>query len=258
MGSFLFLGPTGVGKTETTKALADAFFGGEGAIIRLDMSEYKTIDALERLIGNFAIGKPGVLTSMLRDKPYGVLLLDEFEKTSKDVMDLFLQILDEGIFSDMSGRKVNARNLIIIATSNAGSEMIWKIVKEKGENAINKDEIISYIVNQGIFKPELINRFDGAIIFKPLTRVYLAKIAELMMKKLNKRLVEKGLEVLITPELINALVERGTDPTFGARPMNRAIQDKIETMVADKILRGEAPAGTKIVFGSEDLIRVRN
>jgi ATP-dependent Clp protease ATP-binding subunit ClpA len=258
MGSFLFLGPTGVGKTETTKALADAFFGGESSIMRLDMSEYKTADALERLIGNFAIGKPGVLTSMLRDKPYGVLLLDEFEKTSKEVMDLFLQILDEGVFSDMSGRKVNARNLIIIATSNAGSEMIWKIVKEKGDNAVNKDEVISYIINTGIFKPELINRFDGAVIFKHLTREYLAKIAELMMKKLNKRLVEKGLEVFITPELINALVEKGTDPTFGARPMNRAIQDKIETMVADKILRGEAPQGTKIVFNQQDIVQVRS
>ncbi len=257
MGSFLFLGPTGVGKTETTKALADAFFGGESSIIRLDMSEYRTMDALERLIGNFAIGKPGVLSSMLRDKPYGVLLLDEFEKTSKEVLDLFLQILDEGIFSDMSGRKVNARNLIIIATSNAGSEMIWKIVKERGDGAVNKDEIISYIINQGTFKPELLNRFDGTIIFRPLTREFLAKIAEVMMKKLNKRLIEKGLEVFITPELINALVEKGTDPTFGARPMNRAIQDKIETIVADKILRGEAPAGTKIVFSQEDIKQIR-
>jgi ATP-dependent Clp protease ATP-binding subunit ClpC len=257
MGSFLFLGPTGVGKTETTKALASAFFGGESSIMRLDMSEYRTNDSLERLIGNFAIGKSGVLSTMLRDKPYGVLLLDEFEKGSRDIHDLFLQILDEGIFSDMSGKKVSARNLIIIATSNAGSEMIWKIVKSRGDGALNKDEVITSIINEGTFRPELLNRFDGTIIFHPLNRENLTRIAELMLRKLNKRLIEKGLEIEITPELINALIEKGTDPTFGARPMNRAIQDKVESMLADKILRGEASPGTKIVFTSEEIQSIR-
>lgn len=258
LGSFLFLGPTGVGKTETTKALADAFFGGESAIIRLDMSEYRTADALERLIGNFALGKPGILSSALRDKPYGVLLLDEFEKTSKDVVDLFLQILDEGIFSDMSGKRVSARNLIIIATSNAGSEYIWKIVKQSGGSSLNKEAVISAIIEDGVFKPELLNRFDGVVVFHPLTRANLVKIAELMLAKLNKRLAEKGLEVSITPELVNALVEKGTDPTFGARPMNRAIQDKVETFVADKILQGTALPGTKLVFTPEEIEAIRN
>ncbi len=257
MGSFLFLGPTGVGKTETTKALADSFFGGESAIIRLDMSEYRTMDALERLIGNFDLGKPGVLTSALRDKPYGVLLLDEFEKTSKDVLDLFLQVLDEGMFSDMAGRKVSARNLIIIATSNAGSDVIWQMVKQGGSAALNKDVIIDGIIKQGIFKPELLNRFDGVIVFHPLGRSELTRIAELMIKKFSKSLADKGLEIAITPELINALVEKGTDPTFGARPMNRAIQDKVETMIADKILGGEAQPGTKIVFTPEEIETIR-
>lgn len=257
MGSFLFLGPTGVGKTETTKALASAFFGGESSIMRLDMSEYRTNDSLERLIGNFAIGKAGVLSTMLRDKPYGVLLLDEFEKGSKDIHDLFLQILDEGIFSDMSGKKVSARNLIIIATSNAGSEMIWQIVKTRGDGALNKDEIITSIINDGIFRPELINRFDGTVVFHPLNRDNLTRIAELMLRKLNKRLIEKGLEIEVTSELVNALVEKGTDPTFGARPMNRAIQDKVESILADKILRGEASPGTKIVFTSEEIQSIR-
>ncbi len=257
-GSFLFLGPTGVGKTETTRALADAFFGGESAILRLDMSEYNTPDALDRLIGDFSIGKPGVLSSMLRDKPYGVLLLDEFEKTSVKVHDLFMQIIDEGIFSDAGGKKVNARNLIIIATSNAGSDKIWQIVKERGQEALNKDEVVSEVINRGIFKPELLNRFDGVIVFHPLDRMSLVKIAELMLKKLNRRLAEKGLEISVTPELVNALVEKGTDPTFGARPMNRAIQDKVETMLADKILRGEAPAGTRVVFSTEEIEGIRN
>lgn len=258
LGSFLFLGPTGVGKTETTKALADAFFGGESAIIRFDMSEFRTSDALERLIGNFTIGKPGVLSSALRDKPYGVLLLDEFEKTSRDVIDLFLQVLDEGFFSDMSGKKVSARNLIIIATSNAGSEFIWKATKQSGGTYLNKDVIISAIIEEGIFKPELLNRFDGVIAFHPLTRNNLMKIAELMLAKLNKRLVENGLAVEITSELINALVEKGTDPTFGARPMNRAIQDKVETFIADKILRGEAPPGSKISFTQKEIEAIRD
>jgi ATP-dependent Clp protease ATP-binding subunit ClpC len=131
IGSFLFLGPTGVGKTETAKALAAAFFGDEKAMMRLDMSEYQTADALSKLTGSFIGGKAGVLSSMLREKPYGVLLLDEFEKTNKDVMNLFLQILDEGFFSDMHGKRVNARNVIFIATSNAGSELIWNAVKER-------------------------------------------------------------------------------------------------------------------------------
>jgi ATP-dependent Clp protease ATP-binding subunit ClpC len=258
MGSFLFLGPTGVGKTETTKALADSFFGGESAIIRLDMSEYRTMDALERLIGNFDLGKPGVLTSALRDKPYGVLLLDEFEKTSKDVLDLFLQVLDEGMFADMSGRKVSARNLIIIATSNAGSEMIWQMVKEGGPGALNKEVIIEDIIKRAIFKPELLNRFDGVVVFHPLGRDELTRIAELMVKKFSKSLADKGLEIAITPELINALVEKGSDPTFGARPMNRAIQDKVETMIADKILSGAAQPGTKIIFTPEEIAAIRN
>src|SRR3989344_3947079 len=246
LGSFLFLGPTGVGKTETTKALADAFFGGESAIIRLDMSEYRTADALERLIGNFSIGKPGILSSALRDKPYGVLLLDEFEKTSKDVLDLFLQVLDEGIFSDMSGKRVSARNLIIIATSNAGSEFICKTVKQSGSSRLNKDEIISAIIDEEIFKPELLNRFDGVILFHPLDRISLVKIAGLMLKKLNRRLAEKGLELEVTPELVNALVEKGADPTFGARPMNRAIQDKVEKIFfVSKFFSGEGPPSTK-------------
>jgi ATP-dependent Clp protease ATP-binding subunit ClpB len=222
-----------------------------------DMSEYRTVDALERLIGNFAIGKPGILTTMLRDKPYGVLLLDEFEKTSKDVLDLFLQVLDEGIFSDMSGKKVSARNVIIIATSNAGSDSIWKIVKQFGESALNKDEIISEVINQGVFKPELLNRFDGVVIFHPLNRTHLTKIAKLMMDKLNKRLIEKGVQIEITPELINALVEKGADPAFGARPMNRVIQDKVESLIADKILRGEATPGTKIVFSQKEIENIR-
>jgi ATP-dependent Clp protease ATP-binding subunit ClpC len=253
MGSFLFLGPTGVGKTETAKALASAFFGSENDIMRLDMSEYKNDDSLNRLIGSFEVGKSGNLTSMLRDKQYGLLLLDEFEKASKEVHDLFLQILDEGFFSDMNGNKVNVRNTIIIATSNAGSDLIWQSI-EKGENLEEKEPlIIDQIINQAIFKPELLNRFDGIILFRPLTKDDLARVAKLMLDKLNNRLEEKGITLSITPELINFLVEKGNDPVFGARSMNRAIQEKVEEIIAKKIISGEAKAGSVVTLRQADL-----
>src|SRR6185369_14450897 len=185
LSSFLFLGPTGVGKTETTKALAEVFFGNDAHIERLDMSEYSSPDSTSKLIGSFESNHTGVLSSMLREHPYGVLLLDEFEKTTKEVMNLFLQILDEGFFSDMSGKKINARNLIIIATSNAGSDLIWDATKRGEDVAQAKDKIVDSIIEQGIFKPELLNRFDGVIVFHPLGDADLRRITELMLEKLH-------------------------------------------------------------------------
>ena len=251
IGSFLFLGPTGVGKTETTKALAEAFFGDEKSIVRLDMSEYQSGDALSRLIGTFEGGKAGVLASLVRERPYGVLLLDEFEKTSREVHDLFLQILDEGFFTDVFGKRVNARNLIIIATSNAGSDLIWKTSQEG--KSLNKDIVMTDIVSRAIFKPELLNRFDGVILFHPLDARHLKAIAKLMLAKLGKRLKEKGVELVITDPLVDYLVSVGQDPKFGARPMNRAIQEKVEQVIAERMLRGEVAAGSKVELGATDL-----
>ena len=254
IGSFLFMGPTGVGKTETTKALAQTFFGDDNRILRLDMSEYKAEDALPKLIGSFGSNTPGVLTSMLREKPYGVLLLDEFEKTTKDVMDLFLQVLDEGMFSDMRGKKVNARNMIIIATSNAGSDLIWDYVK-RGENlAEKKNEVIETIVKEGIFKPELLNRFDGVILFEPIDSARLREIAKLMLERFRGRIRTRGIDLEITEDLVNFLMQFGSDPKFGARPMNRAIQDTVEQKIADKIIQGAIKPGEKIVLTAEDLV----
>ncbi len=253
IGSFLFLGPTGVGKTETTKALAHTFFGKDDQILRLDMSEYKGADALSRLMGSFENSRPGILSEMLRDKQYGVLLLDEFEKTGKDVQDLFLQILDEGFFSDMNGKKVNARNTIIIATSNAASDLIFKSV-QAGENLEKqKPDIINAIVAEGMFRPELLNRFDAVILFHPLDKEHLTKIADLMLKKLAQRLEDKGITLVITPELVDFLITTGTDTKFGARSMNRAIQETVEQAVAKKIISGEALPGSTLSLTAADL-----
>lgn len=253
MASFLFLGPTGVGKTETTKALGEVFFGDNAPLLRLDMSEYSGPDALPKLIGVFGSNQPGVLSTMLREHPYGVLLLDEFEKTTGEVMNLFLQIIDEGIFSDMEGKHVNARNLLIIATSNAGSEMIWDAVKRHDDLNTAKEGIIEEIIKSHVMKPELLNRFDGVIIFHPLGNEHLEKIARLQLEKLEKRLAEKGIYLVINDELIKYLMKYGTDPKFGARPMNRAIQDKIEQAIAEKMIRGEAKPGSEITLTEKDL-----
>ncbi|MFA5934324.1 MAG: AAA family ATPase [Candidatus Paceibacterota bacterium] len=254
IGSFLFFGPTGVGKTETAKALAYVFFGNEENMMRLDMSEYQTDDAIEKLTGSFTTGKTGIFSDMLREKQYGVILLDEFEKANKDVLNLFLQIFDEGFFSDMSGQKINTRNIIFIATSNAGADTIFDIVN-KGENPKNKkEEIIADIVSRGLFKPELINRFDGTIIFKPLEHDDLLKIADIMLKKVSERILEKGLSIEYGDDVIEYIITNGTNKVFGARPMNRFIQDSIEAQTAKLIISGEAVSGRTIKFIIENNI----
>jgi ATP-dependent Clp protease ATP-binding subunit ClpC len=253
MGSFLFLGPTGVGKTETAKALSEVFFGVGAPLLRLDMSEYNTSDSLNRLIGAFDSETPGSLSSLLRDHPYGVLLLDEFEKTDSRVLDLFLQILDEGMFTDALGRKISARNTIIVATSNAGSVEIFKTVK-RGENLKEKqEEILNSIISEGMFKPELLNRFDGTILFHPLEEVHLTEVAKHMLEGLSWRLRAKGMALVVTPDLVQFLVKHGSDPEFGARPLNRVIQDKVESVIAEGIISGVYKNGSKIELHAKDL-----
>lgn len=251
-GSFLFLGPTGVGKTETAKALAASFFGSESSMHRLDLSEYKTADALERLIGSFRERKPGTLSSLLRERQYGVLLLDEFEKTSVEIRHLFLQVLDEGFFTDAGGKRVNCRNLLIIATSNAGSDLIWSAVGA-GENlADEKKRIVNTIVVRGDFSPELLNRFDGVILFQPLVGKNLRAVADLMLKKLATRMEERGIFFTPTQRLVDFVAEAESDKQFGARAMQRTIADTVERSLADKILRGELRPGQRVELSPEE------
>ncbi|MEY3784280.1 MAG: hypothetical protein RLZZ230_602 [Candidatus Parcubacteria bacterium] len=250
IGSFLFLGPTGVGKTETAKALAKIFFGGEGHLQRIDMSEYSGQDALEHLIGNGE--QVGVLPTMLREHPYCVLLLDEFEKATKSIHDLFLQVLDEGVFTDARGMKINARNTIIIATSNAGSQLILKTIQQRKELSHLAQEIIDNIIKEGIYRPELINRFDNTVIFEPLSIEQQTEVASLMLGGLYERVKEKGYEVAVSEDLLAILVEKGYSPEFGARPMQRVLQDIIEEKIAQKIISGAVQKGGQIPLNKAD------
>ncbi|MEX0931178.1 MAG: AAA family ATPase [Candidatus Paceibacterota bacterium] len=253
MGSFLFLGPTGVGKTEVAKTLAKTFFKSDDKLIRFDMSEYANEDALERLIGSFATGTSGILASMIREKPYGVLLLDEFEKAHSTVHNLFLQILDEGYFSDMRGERVNARNMIIVATSNEQADVIWDISSKNKKLSDHYDEIISSAIKNNVFRPELLNRFDGIILFHPISNANKEGIADKILREIQLRMKEKGITLVITDELRGVVANAHTDPKFGARAMNRFAQEKIEQVIADKIIQGEIKPGAIVELSEKDI-----
>jgi ATP-dependent Clp protease ATP-binding subunit ClpC len=243
MGSFLFLGPTGVGKTETAKALAAIYFGSENRMIRLDMSEFQSVKDIDRLLGTPE--QQGLLVGAVREDPFSLLLLDELEKAHPDILHLFLQVLDEGNLTDGLGRKVDFSHTIIIATSNAGYQLIFQAAKEHRNFADLKAEVLDYIFQQGLYRPEFINRFDGVVLFRPLTQEHLLQIAELMLHKVVRNLHEKGIDFVITSELKEVLAKLGYNPTFGARNMRRVLQDKVENALAvallsKKIKRGDA------------------
>ncbi len=244
MGGFLFLGPTGVGKTETSKALAEVYFGSEDKMIRLDMSEFQNIQDISRLLGSE--GVEGLLTTPVRESPFSLILLDEIEKAHPNVLNLFLQVLDEGHLTDGLGRKVDFKNSIIIATSNAGYQVILEALKKGESMAEIKDKLLDFLFKEGIFRPEFINRFDGVIVFKSLTKENLLKIAELLLSKLKKNLQQKDIEFEITLPLKEKITELGYDPVFGAREMRRTIQDKVENVLAEALLSGQMRVGDKV------------
>ncbi len=252
IGSFLFLGPTGVGKTETAKTLAEAYFGKEERMIRLDMSEYQNLYDINRLIGA-SEEEPGHLTTAVREDPFTLLLLDEIEKAHPNILNLFLQVLDEGWLTDFAGRKVSFRNVIIIATSNAGAELIREMVGQGLNLAVEKERLLDFLQSNNIFRPEFMNRFDGVVVFHPLTKDHLLKVAELMLRGLNKRLAEQKMAVVITAPLLKKVVELGYDPQYGARPMRRVIQDKIEDLISRKILDGSLQKGQSIEIKPEEI-----
>lgn len=239
IGSFLFVGPTGVGKTELAKILAEVFFKDKAAFLRFDMSEYQTLDSINRLIGDE--NQLGELTEAIRSKPYTLLLLDEFEKANSKLLNLFLQVLDDGRLTDFSGKTIDFTNTIIIATSNVGSLMIAKEI-EKGKkvaelNADVKEELLK------TFKPELVNRFDEVVIFKPLSQVDLEKIVRLKLLDLNNTLKDQGYIVEFDDKLISLLAQKGFDPVLGARPLRRLIQDTLEARLSRLILENKITKG---------------
>jgi ATP-dependent Clp protease ATP-binding subunit ClpA len=189
---------------------------------------------------------------MLREHPYTVLLLDEFEKANRSVHDIFLQVLDEGVFTDGRGDKVNARNTIIIATSNAGSDLIMRTVNQRQELSTLTGEIIKHIVKEGVYRPELINRFDSTVVFEPLKLEEQGQVAGLMLKSLYERVKAQGYELVVNRDLMDILVQKGYDPQFGARPMQRVIQNVIEEKIAQLIISGKAEKGSTIELTRTD------
>jgi len=244
MGSFLFLGPTGVGKTELSKTLAEIYFGAETKMIRFDMSEFQHIDDIKRLIGTSK--QEGLLTVKVREDPFSLILLDELEKAHKDILNLFLQVLDEGWLTDALGRKVDFKNTIIIATSNAGSALIQEDLKKGKTSEEIKEHLFDFLIKQGIYRPEFINRFDDVVYFKSLTKEDLMKIAHLMLKKLKTNLLDKGVKFEITLQLKEKIVELSYNPAFGAREMKRVIQDEVENVLAKELLSGKLKRGINV------------
>jgi ATP-dependent Clp protease ATP-binding subunit ClpC len=254
IGSFLFLGPTGVGKTETSKALAEAYYGSAERMIRFDMSEYQEVSSINRLVGSVEVGEPGLFTKAISDNPFSLILLDEIEKAHPNILNLFLQVFDEGWVTDAFGKKISLTDCIIIGTSNAGAELIRQKVKEGKNLESFKEDLTDYLLKNGIFKPEFLNRFDAVVIFRPLTHEHLIKIAILMINDLSKRLLEgMGIRLVINPDLIEKIVELGYQPEFGARPMRRVIQDEIESRIAKIILEKNLKRGDFIEIKANEI-----
>lgn len=247
VGSFLFLGPTGVGKTETAKALAEIYFGSEEHMIHLDMSEFQNASAVDRLIGSSQLNQQGRLTNLAKDHPFSLLLLDELEKAYPPLLDLFLQILDEGFITDAFGEKINFRNIIIIATSNAGAPLIKQFVEAGEDPEKIKTRLLDFVIEKNVFHVEFLNRFDGVIFFRPLKDNEVRSVANLILQKFSRRLSkEKNIEISFNDQAVEKIISAGYNQLFGARSITRYVEDKVEDLVAKAIISGEVKKGEKI------------
>ncbi|MBT4850065.1 AAA domain-containing protein [Candidatus Parcubacteria bacterium] len=245
--NLLFLGPTGVGKTELAKTVAEKYFGDEKNMIRLDMSEYQNQASLPRLIGSTQGAGAGLLTEAVRQKPFALLLLDEIEKAHPDILNIFLQVMEDGRLTDALGRTVDFTNLIIVATSNAGTKFIQDQINLGKDVDEFQDKLIKEEIRD-IFRPEFINRFDGTIVFRPLTAEEIYKIAGFMLKKVKVRLEEKGIFFEVTDAAQRELAIAGFDPVFGARPLRRVIQERVDNALAEFLLGGKVGRRDVIVY----------
>ena len=255
IGSFLFLGPTGVGKTELAKSLADCLFDDEHNMVRIDMTEYMEKFSVSRLIGAppgyVGYDEGGQLTEAVRRKPYSVVLFDEVEKAHPDVFNILLQILDDGRITDSQGRTVDFKNTIIILTSNLGSAELLDGIQPDGSIAERARNAVMGELRRA-FRPEFLNRLDEIIMFKPLTKENLNGIIEILMQGLRKRMADKTLKLDVTDAAKSLIIERGFDPIYGARPLKRYLQSAAETLIAKEILRGDLPAGSTLVLDAEN------
>ena len=255
IGSFLFLGPTGVGKTELAKTLAASLFDDENNMVRIDMSEYMEKYSVSRLIGAppgyVGYDEGGQLTEAVRRKPYSVVLFDEVEKAHPDVFNVLLQVLDDGRITDSQGRTVDFKNTILIMTSNIGAQYLLDGIEENGEI---KQEAQDMVMNElrAHFRPEFLNRLDETIMFKPLTKNNIGGIIRLIIHDLNKRLADKELTIELSMEAEQFIVDNGYDPIYGARPLKRYIQKYVETLAAKLILADEVRSGDTIVIQVEN------
>ncbi len=246
LATFLLLGPTGVGKTETAKALAQYFFDKDDSLIRFDMSEYQQVSDIPKLIGNTTTGEPGLLIAALRQKPYGVLLLDEIEKASGDLLNIFLTVLDEGYLTDSNGDRVDCKSHIVIATSNAGAVDFYH-AHEHDVTPPSQDELLRFLIEHKLFTPEFLNRFDGVIGYQPIDIAKAVRIGKMMLSQISKDILalhEVHLE--ISDDTLQAIIKKHFNPAYGARDLSRALSEEIETTVAQKLLSNSLKPGDTI------------
>ena len=255
IGSFLFLGPTGVGKTELAKALAEALFDDENNMVRIDMSEYMEKHSVARLIGAppgyVGYDEGGQLTEAVRRKPYSVVLFDEVEKAHPDVFNVLLQVLDDGRITDSTGKTVDFKNTILIMTSNIGSQYLLDGIDENGSIKPEAEAMVMQDL-RAHFRPEFLNRLDETILFKPLTKDNISHIVDLMVADVNRRLEDRELKVELTDNAKTFVTDHGYDPTYGARPLRRYLQKNVETLAARIILEGNISEGQTIVIDTDE------